>query len=154
MEWYRKDVEELAPEDCWDRLRADGVARLAVVVDGAPEIFPINYVVDHGTAVFRTGEGSKVQGALSGTSVALESDGYDPETGRVWSVVVKGRARTIAEIDDVMDTVDLPLSPWQAGDKGRFIRITPGEVTGRRFPIADPSTWRTMPEGFRRASTE
>ena len=53
MEWYRKDVEELAPEDCWDRLRADGVARLAVVVDGAPEIFPINYVVDRGTIVFR-----------------------------------------------------------------------------------------------------
>lgn len=148
------DVEHLSVDECWSLLRTATVGRLAVIVGDHPEIFPINYVVDHGTAVFRTGEGSKVQGALSGTSVALESDGYDPETGRVWSVVVKGRARTIAEIDDVMDTVDLPLSPWQAGDKGRFIRITPGEVTGRRFPIADPSTWRTMPEGFRRASTE
>lgn len=148
------DVEHLSVDECWSLLRTATVGRLAVIVDDHPDIFPINYVVDHGTAVFRTGEGSKVQGALSGTSVALESDGYDPETGRVWSVVVKGRARTIAEIDDVMDTVDLPLSPWQAGDKGRFIRITPGEVTGRRFPIADPSTWRTMPEGFRRASTE
>ncbi|WEV77274.1 pyridoxamine 5'-phosphate oxidase family protein [Janibacter cremeus] len=148
------DVEHLSVDECWSLLRTATVGRLAVIVGDHPEIFPINYVVDHGTAVFRTGEGSKVQGALSGTSVALESDGYDPETGRVWSVVVKGRARTIAEIDDVMDTVDLPLSPWQAGDKGRFIRITPGEVTGRRFPIADPSTWQTMPEGFRRASTE
>lgn len=148
------DIEHLSVDECWSLLRTATVGRLAVIVGDHPEIFPINYVVDHGTAVFRTGEGSKVQGALSGTPVALESDGYDPEAGCVWSVVIKGRARTIAEIADVMDTVDLPLSPWQAGDKGRFIRITPGEVTGRRFPIADPSTWRTMPEGFRRAPTE
>lgn len=148
------NVENLSVDTCWSLLRTASVGRLAVIVDGHPEIFPINFVVDYGTAVFRTGEGSKVAGALSGTPVAFESDGFDPETGCVWSVVIKGKAHTIAEIEDVMDTVDLPLSPWQAGDKDRFIRITPSEVTGRRFPIADPSTWRTMPDGSRRAATE
>lgn len=55
--------------------------------------------------------GRRSAGALSGTSVALEADGFDPETGRVWSVVVKGKAHTIAEVDDLMDTVDLALFP-------------------------------------------
>ena len=34
MQWYRKDVEDLSADDCWELLRADGVGRLAVVVDG------------------------------------------------------------------------------------------------------------------------
>lgn len=148
------DIEHLSVDTCWSLMRTTTVGRLAVVVDDHPDIFPLNYAVDQGTAVFRTGEGSKVAGALSGTTVALEVDGYDPESGRVWSVVVKGKARTISEINDLMDTVDLPLFPWQGGTKDRFIRITPGEVTGRRFVIADPSTWMTLPDGTRRASME
>lgn len=148
------DVEQLTVDTCWALMRTTTVGRLAVVVDDHPDIFPINYAVDRGTLVFRTGEGSKVLGALSGTSVALEADGFDPETGRVWSVVVKGRAHTIAEVDDLMDTVDLALFPWQGGEKDRFIRITPGEVTGRRFSIVDPSTWMSLPPDARRAPME
>ena len=148
------DTEQLSADTCWALLRTTTVGRLAVVVGDHPDIFPINYAVDRGTAVFRTGEGSKVAGALSGASVALEADGYDPQTGRAWSVVIKGRARTISEVEDLMDTVDLPLFPWQGGEKDRFIRITPGEVTGRRFAVVDPSTWTSVPAGFRRASPE
>lgn len=148
------DIEQLSVDTCWSLLRTTTVGRLAVIVGDHPDIFPLNYAVDRGTAVFRTGEGSKVLGALSGTSVALEADGYDPASGRAWSVVVKGQARTITEVHDLMDTVDLPLFPWQGGAKDRFIRITPGEVTGRRFPVADRSTWTSLPDGFRRASTE
>ncbi|WP_338749171.1 pyridoxamine 5'-phosphate oxidase family protein [Janibacter alittae] len=148
------DVERLSVDTCWALMRTTTVGRLAVVLDDHPDIFPINYAVDRGTAVFRTGEGSKVAGALSGAPVALEADGYDHETGRAWSVVVKGRARTITEVDDLMDTLDLALSPWQGGEKDRFIRITPGEVTGRRFGVVDPSTWGTLPSGSPRASTE
>ena len=148
------DLEHLSVDTCWSLMRTTTVGRLAVVVDDHPDIFPINYAVDRGTAVFRTGEGSKVGGALSGASVALEADGYDPQTGRAWSVVIKGRARTISEVEDLMDTVDLPLFPWQGGEKDRFIRITPGEVTGRRFAVVDPSTWTSVPAGFRRASPE
>ncbi len=148
------DLEHLSVDTCWSLMRTTTVGRLAVVVDDHPDIFPINYAVDRGTAVFRTGEGSKVAGALSGASVALEADGYDPQTGRAWSVVIKGRARTISEVEDLMDTVDLPLFPWQGGEKDRFIRITPGEVTGRRFAVVDPSTWTSVPAGVRRASPE
>lgn len=147
-------VEELSVDSCWALLRTTTVGRLAVVVEDHPDIFPLNYAVDRGRVVFRTGEGSKVLGALSGRPVALEADGYDADTDEAWSVVVKGRARTITELHDLTDTIDLPLSPWQGGDKSRFVRITPDTVTGRRFPVVDPSTWRSLPPGTRRASTE
>ena len=46
-----------------------------------PEIFPINYVVDHGTVVFRTAEGTKLAGAVQ-RDVAFEADGYETADGR------------------------------------------------------------------------
>lgn len=137
------NVEELPVNACWALLRTTTVGRLAVWVEDHPDIFPLNYAVDHGTLVFWSREGTKVFGALSGAPIALEIDGYDASTAKAWSVVVKGRAGPIREVQDVMDTVDLPLSPWQAGDKNRFIRIQPELVTGRRFPVADPDIWRT-----------
>ena len=147
-------VEQLPVDTCWSLLRTTSVGRLAVIVGDHPEIFPLNFAVDQGTLVFRTGDGSKALGATSGAAVALEADGYDDATNEAWSVVVRGRARTISEVHDLMDTVDLPLFPWQGGDKSRFVRISPDVVTGRRFPVVDPSTWRTLPADARRAPLE
>jgi len=125
----------LSAAECWDAIRSAEVGRLGVIIDGHPEIFPINYAVDHGTVVFRTGEGTKLDGALSGNPVAFEVDGYDPETNRAWSAVIKGAAEVPQGIDEIVETVMLPIFPWQAGIKSRYIRIVPREVTGRRFRV-------------------
>ena len=150
----KRTVDELSESACWELLRTTSVGRLAVWVDDHPDIFPINYVVEHGTVVFRSRAGTKVSAALSDSPVALEADGYDADAAEAWSVVVRGHAEEITRGPDLMDTVDLPLFPWQAGDKGRFIRIVPTTTTGRRFPIADPSVWETPLSGMKRASTE
>jgi uncharacterized protein len=147
-------VEELSESACWALLRTTSVGRLAVWVDDHPDIFPLNYAVDHGTVVFRSSAGTKVSAALSDSPVALEADGYDAETAEAWSVVVKGTAEEISSGPELIDTLDLPLFPWQAGDKGRFIRIVPTTTSGRRFPIADPSMWLTPLSGAKRASME
>jgi uncharacterized protein len=146
-------VAELSESTCWELLRSTSVGRLAVWVDDHPDIFPLNYAVDHGTVVFRSSAGTKLSAALSDSAVALEADGYDAENGEAWSVVIRGRAQEIRG-QELMDTIDLPLFPWQAGDKGRFIRIVPTATTGRRFPVADPSVWETPLSGVKRASME
>jgi len=147
-------VDHLSESACWELLRTTSIGRLAVWVEDHPDIFPLNYAVDHGTVVFRSGAGTKISAALSDSPVALEADGYDAETAAAWSVVIKGNAEEIRRGPDLMDTVDLPLFPWQAGDKGRFIRIVPTTTTGRRFPVADPSVWQTPLSGVKRASME
>jgi uncharacterized protein len=126
---------------CWTLLRSVSVGRLAVCLGDQPDIFPVNFIVDHGTIVFRTGPGSKLAVAVAHPSVAFEADGYQPDVGEAWSVVVKGRAEQIT-LDDLMDTVRFPLFPWHAGPKQRFIRVVPGEVTGRRFHIVNRAQWR------------
>jgi nitroimidazol reductase NimA-like FMN-containing flavoprotein (pyridoxamine 5'-phosphate oxidase superfamily) len=127
-------VEEMPTHECLALLRESPVGRLAVVVEGRPDIFPVNHVVDHGTVVFRTARGSKFWGAV-GLPVAFEVDGYDAGSGLAWSVVVHGQGEVVTRSDDVLEALQLPIFPWQSGAKPEFVRIVPHEITGRRFPV-------------------
>lgn len=131
----------LGTSECLELLRGEPVGRLAVAIRDQPDIFPINHVVDHGTVVFRTAEGTKLAAAVLGRAVAFEVDGYDPEAGEAWSVVIHGRAVEIERLEEIVEALDLPLFPWQAAPKHRFVRIEPFEITGRRFHVVEPSHW-------------
>jgi len=157
----------LTPDECWGLLRTAQVGRLAVTVAGRPEIFPVNFVVDHGAVVFRTAEGTKLAALTVAPLVAFEADGRFPnrsdephephephEADEAWSVVLKGRTREIDRLDDVVATAELPLFPWHASPKGRFVRLVPDEITGRRFPVADAASWENPLSGVRRNAAE
>jgi len=129
-------IIELSVSESWELLREQLVGRLAVIVDDRPEIFPVNFLVDHGSVVFRTAEGTKLAASVN-RPVAFEVDGYDAASGEAWSVVVKGTAREIKNLYEVIDAVNLPLSSWHAAPKPRIVRIEPDAVTGRRFHVLD-----------------
>jgi hypothetical protein len=148
------DVHNLEHHECWELLRTVSVGRLAVLVDGHPDIFPINYTVDGGTLVFRTGQGTKLAGASGGSAVAVEADGVDAVSGLAWSVVLKGPAKEIKGTEGVLDTAALYLFPWQAGKKDTFVRVSPDSLTGRRFKVTAPMTWWTQLSGAAKASPE
>lgn len=147
-------IEELGVDRCWELLRSVPVGRLAVVVGDRPEIFPVNHIVDRGTIVFRTAEGTKLVGSVRNAFVAYEIDGYDDAVAQAWSVVVKGRATEIRQMHELLDTVHLPLTPWQADPKNRFVRIDPDEVTGRRFEVNDRTGWENTLSHLRRNPSE
>jgi hypothetical protein len=149
-----EEMTKLQGNQCWSLLRVCEVGRLAVSIAEHPDIFPVNFVVDHGSIVFRTAEGTKLAGAVLGRSVAFEVDGYDAASGEAWSVVVKGAAREIEGMHELFDAVELPLFPWHAGSKHRYVRIVPVEVTGRRFGVVDTGAAARAGTGARRASPE
>ena len=144
----------LTCDQCWVLLRSCDVGRLAISIAGQPDIFPVNFVVDHGAVVFRTAEGTKLAAAVLGRGVAFEVDGYDAMMGEAWSVVVKGEAREIERMHELFDAADLPLFPWHAGPKHRYVRIVAGEVTGRRFGVVDPAAAARAGTGARRTPLE
>lgn len=129
-------VETLGPRDCWALLGSATVGRLAVVVTGLPEIFPVNHVVDHGTVVFRTAPGTKLAAVRGATPVAFEADGLDLDTGVAWSVIVKGRATRLTGRNLVLEAAALPIFPWHDEPKNWFVRVEADEITGRRFLAA------------------
>jgi nitroimidazol reductase NimA-like FMN-containing flavoprotein (pyridoxamine 5'-phosphate oxidase superfamily) len=139
----RLGIAILEANQCWELLRSSEVGRLAVSIGNHPDIFPVNFVVEHGNVVFRTAEGTKLAAAVLGSAVAFEVDGYDADAGEAWSVVIKGRAVEIERMQDVFDALDLPLFPWHAAPKHRFVRIEPDDVSGRRFQVVD----RRLPGG-------
>jgi nitroimidazol reductase NimA-like FMN-containing flavoprotein (pyridoxamine 5'-phosphate oxidase superfamily) len=125
----------LGADECWALLRSCEVGRLAVSIAEHPDIFPVNFVVDSESIVFRTAEGTKLAASVLGRGVAFEVDGYDATAGEAWSVVAKGSAHEIERMQDLFDAVELPLFPWHAGPKHRYVRIGPVEVSGRRFGV-------------------
>jgi hypothetical protein len=111
------------------------VGRLAVAVSGEPDIFPVNFVVDGRSLVFRTAEGTKLAALSVSARVAFEIDGYEPDVGQAWSVVAKGRAERLDHFPDIYAVEELPLFPWHPGYKGWFVRIRGLTLTGRRFTV-------------------
>lgn len=134
-------TEVLDAPACWDLLRTVSVGHLAVLVDGYPEVFPVNYKVDHESVVFRTGEGTKLRAAAGPLAVALEADGLDDASRKAWSVLIKGKATILQPSDELLAGAGLTLFPWQSGDKDYFVCVVPTSVTGRRFTITSPLTW-------------
>ena len=124
-------VSNLSEIECWDLLHNNAFARLALSVGNQPEIFPINYVVQGSTLLFRTSQGTKLAALTINESVALEIDGYDDLGG--WSVVVKGDAHAADWGDDYNEADVAGLRPWVATRKPVFVRVQPSEITGRTF---------------------
>jgi nitroimidazol reductase NimA-like FMN-containing flavoprotein (pyridoxamine 5'-phosphate oxidase superfamily) len=136
IEFPGTDVE-LSASQAWSLLRTAAVGRLAVVVDGRPEVFPVSYVVDRGSVVFRTAEGTKLH-AADHRYVALEADGVDEAAGSAWSVVVRGRAYAITAVHESLDAMFLPLHPIHPRRKPIFVRIEGTQISGRWFRTPSP----------------
>ncbi len=126
-------MDVLTDEQCWDLLGTNQIGRLAVVVAGRPDIFPVNYVVHEGEIYFRTAEGSKLASVMAHREVAFEIDGYDGATNEAWSVVLSGMARVLNHDAEVEAAESLPLFPWNLAPKHRFVAIEPTEMSGRKF---------------------
>ncbi len=135
MELTEHGVEILSKELCWERLRRTSIGRLGVHHDGQPAIFPINYLVDGESIVFRTRPGSKIYSAPRLERVAFEIDGFEPAHGDAWSVLIQGFGRFIDSVSEIKQVDELPLFPWVDADRSAWVRIVPVEVTGRRFHI-------------------
>jgi uncharacterized protein len=130
-------IRVLSEAECLQLLGEHDLGRVAIVVDGRPEIFPVNYAVGVDVIAFRTAEGTKLSHAPM-THVAFEVDGVDRAQGVAWSVVVKGVASEITHaLGRVPEAVRrLALDPMAPGRREHWLTIQRQEVSGRRFPLA------------------
>jgi len=123
----------LSESECWRLLDEQAVGRVGVLVNSAPEVYPVNYRTDGRSVLFRTDPGSKLQGLGRSPSVCFEIDGLDPAAHAGWSVLVKGRARVLLAADERRAAAHMPLEGWSVGPKEHWVRIEPNEVTGRQI---------------------
>ncbi len=138
-------MEHLGEETCWQLLASTPLGRVGVLVDSAPEVYPVNFRVDGRSVLFRTDPGTKLRGLDRSPSVCFEVDGFDEPGRSGWSVLVKGSARELSSAAEVRAAEAEPLEPWGFGPKSHWIRIVPTEVTGRRIHLRPAA--RLAPEG-------
>lgn len=130
-------VRELSRSECFELLASEHLGRVAVTDDRGPVVFPVNFVLDRHTVVFRTEEGTKLHAASRGSRVCFEVDGTDAAAHTGWSVIVRGEITEVTDRDELARLRELPLRVWAAGARNRYVRILPAVLTGRR--IAAPS---------------
>jgi uncharacterized protein len=126
---------DIDPAECADLLASSTLGRLGVIVDGRPEIFPVNHVYDrqNGSVAFPTNARTKLRAALDWPWVAFEVDGIDADGEGGWSVLVVGRAEAITDPDEIARAARERHVLWAGGDSVQWVRIVPSNVTGRRI---------------------
>jgi hypothetical protein len=88
--------------------------------------------------VGRTDPGTKLA-AASYERVAFEVDCIDHR--RSWSVLVQGVGQSVTpDFRRLFERVRaLAITPWAPGDKEHWVRVLPGEITGRRLVTSVPT---------------
>jgi uncharacterized protein len=124
-------VHVLSDDEAWRLLSGVSLGRLVMSVGGQLEIFPVNFVTQGRTVLFRTAEGTKLFGTVVSDEVLFEAD--DHTTAGGWSVIVRGPARMLTTTEEIREAERAQLMPWVATEKQRYVRITPEKVTGRTF---------------------
>ena len=69
-------VTVLGEDECWELLSSVALGRLVTCVGSRPEIFPVNFVVQRPTVLFRTAEGTKLLSVVVDNHVVFEADGH------------------------------------------------------------------------------
>lgn len=124
-------VTALADDESWRLLSGVSLGRLVTSMGDQLEIFPVNFVTQRRTVLFRTAEGTKLFATVMNERVLFEADDHTVAEG--WSVILRGTAKILTAAEDIHEAERAQLLPWIATEKLRFVRITPSEVSGRRF---------------------
>jgi len=131
MSVHGESMTVLSEDESWHLLASMALGRLVTCLEGQPAIFPVNFVVQRRTVLFRTAEGAKLFSAVMNNRVAFEADDHNVSEG--WSVIVTGRAHVLYTTAEEEEAERAQLLPWTATLKRRYVRVLPSEITGRRF---------------------
>ena len=132
-------LEDIPADECADLLESSWLGRFGVIVDGHPEIFPVNHVYERttGSVLFPTTPGTKLRNALDSASVAFEADGVLPDGLVGWSVLMIGPAEEVTDREIIATATSLRRAIWAQSERSRWLRIRPLKVTGRRIYLVE-----------------
>ena len=124
-------ITVLDDNEAWNLLSSVPLGRLVTTFGGQLEIFPVNFVVQNGSVLFRTAEGTKLFTTVMNERVLFEADDHTTVEG--WSVILRGTARMLSGADEIHEAEQAGLMPWVPTEKLRFVRVTPSEISARHF---------------------
>lgn len=129
------EFTKLDADQCRALIGTHGVGRIAVTAAEGPLVVPVNYGVVDDAIVFRTAAGS-TPALAAGHRVAFEVDHVDDAVSSGWSVLVRGRARTVTDPGERRRLDGQVHSrPWAGGRRDLWMRVDADTVSGRRIHV-------------------
>lgn len=126
-------IDTLSEEEAWELIRSNQIGRIASAREGAPDIYPISFVVNDWNIYFRTGADSRLRQDCEGRLVAFETASQEPQ--RFTSAVSLGVLASVqdAELVDHLDT--LPIIDFAPNKNYIWLEFRPNEIRGRRLNV-------------------
>ena len=115
---------ELSRFECVELLTAHSVGRVGLCTPMGPRIFPVNYVVDGSSIVFRTSPYSTLGTYGWGLETVFEVDHLDHQQMAGWSVTALGRGQVLVDPDEVTPLSEQGPQPWAGGSRNMYVRLT------------------------------
>lgn len=129
-------IDHLNDEDSWDIIQANQIGRIASAREGAPDIYPVTYVVHNWKIYFRTGVESRLRKETDGRVVAFEADTQIER--RFSSTVALGVVKTLSSEEAARILDQLPIVEFAPDRDYVWMELEPTEVRGRRLNVLDP----------------
>ena len=130
----RRGLIVMSLEECESMLKVRSIGRIALLAAGEPLILPVLFSFVHGTIVFRTAPGEKLDAVWQNAPAAFEVDSWDTPTRTGWSVLVRGRTEAVHDEGQIAELESLGLEEWVPSvQPTTWVRIHPVEITGRRI---------------------
>lgn len=126
-------LENIEADECFRLLGTREIGRVGISVSAIPEVLPVNYRLQEGNIVFRTGAGTTLHAATAGTAIAFEVDESDPVTLSGWSVLVGGLSEEVTDPQEDKQALAVLPNGWVPREHEHVIRLVPSRVSGRRI---------------------
>jgi nitroimidazol reductase NimA-like FMN-containing flavoprotein (pyridoxamine 5'-phosphate oxidase superfamily) len=128
-----RGFELLDEGECRRLLGLNEIGRVSLSIGALPAIFPVNYMIDRDSSVFRTATGTQLAEATGRGVVAFESGYIHPSGESGWSVMVVG---VPIEVTDAATRSRLSLGQpthWTFSEEDRLFRLATDLVSGTRI---------------------
>ena len=127
-----RGFELMGETECRDLLGFRSIGHIALSIGALPAIFPVNYVVDGDSIVFRTANGTQLADSTIRAVLAFETGYIDPGGPGGWSVLVVGMASEIEDPAVRMRLLADHPTDWDPG-ADRLFRLPIDMISGTRI---------------------
>lgn len=123
---------ELSESECRARLVECQTGRVAITAPDGPHVIPVNYALVDECVVFRTGRSTVLGTYAPGATIAFEVEHTDDVTRSGWSVVARGPASLVVDVEQLEHIRRIwEPSPWAGGDRPLHLVLSVRELSGR-----------------------
>jgi len=129
----KQTIDKLNDEESWAIVQQNQIGRVASAREGAPDIYPVSFVVHNWCIYFRTGIDSRLRMDTEGKLVAFETAVQEQHSFS--STVSQGVLTVVNDEQEIEELEQLPIIDFAPRSNYVWLALKPEELRGRRLNV-------------------